>query len=192
MKFGQNEKVLKMYDWAAASSDGEKEDPEKRTLIVTDRRVIVRRQGKAGVRVDEIPTEEVCGISAGFQAVQTEPEKGVNKGAVIAGGILAAAGIGVAFLHTLTGVVFLVIGIIVLLAGVFTGREEAVREVKFYVLFRTRRKECGGLKLSAGGAFSEDSVRLEVNEDAAKAIVDEVGALLADVRSGTPERIDKE
>ena len=105
---------------------------------------------------------------------------------------MAAAGIGVAFLHTLTGVVFLVIGIIVLLAGVFTGREEAVREVKFYVLFRTRHKECGGLKLSAGGAFSEDSVRLEVNEDAAKAIVDEVGALLADVRSGTPERIDKE
>ena len=67
MKFGQNEKVLKMYDWAAASSDGEKEDPEKRMLIVTDRRVIVRRQGKAGVRVDEIPTEEVCGISAGFR-----------------------------------------------------------------------------------------------------------------------------
>ena len=103
-----------------------------------------------------------------------------------------AAGSGVAFWHALTGVVFLVIGIIVLLAGVFTGREEAVREVKFYVLFRTRHKECGGLKLSAGGAFSEDSVRLEVNEDAAKAIVDEVGALLADVRSGTPERIDKE
>ena len=105
MKFGQNEKVLKMYDWAAAPSGGEKEDPEKRTLIVTDRRGdrAAGREKAGGARgrdPDGRGVRNLCGLSGGADGAGKGREQGRRSSRAE---FLAAAGIGVAFLHTLTG-----------------------------------------------------------------------------------------
>ena len=178
MTLANNEKILKDWDYATVKSGIHH---TKRSLIVTNKRLIHEVRSTRDITRQEVPVENV-------KALNMSSAKRISVPAVIAiivGVLLAIAGVVVKFAtdaEMVAMVPFLVVGVILVVVGIFCLKKGA-----FTIEIMTNG--CASVYGGSSSIVSKKNanVKIKVNLTVANEIIESLGTILLDNASGASE-----
>ena len=179
----KNEEVLKEYDYSVTKKNRKK---IQNTLYVTNKRIINESSGVQGFSREEIPVEAVDYIDVNYTTIQKS-----IIGIIIC--ILLAIGCVVGAIMSKINYIYIGTGVFALLAIILLILFLLSRTARFTLVLSGKMYQSSLLSVTASiGKPKIKSLKIKVDKDTSKKMLEEIGAMILDVKNNKCDVVKKE